>query len=196
MTSPSQPPLDLGPIDRVIPSSVLSIAHKIISRDLLLLGARVALGTIFFMSARTKVDGFLSIRDATYFLFEHEYALPLIPVRMGGGFRHLCRALVECAADFWAWIASQCLRHFVNDGDCPSLCLPKCVANPLELGRAGFACCVARWGSVVFRSLHGRKSDSAIGDLIGRLRCRIRLETNGKLGKTLASKLLCGVGLS
>ena len=31
------------------------------------------------MSARTKVDGFLSIRDATYFLFEHEYALPLIP---------------------------------------------------------------------------------------------------------------------
>ena len=79
MTSASQPPLDLGQIDRVIPSSVLAIAHKIVNRDLLLLGARVALGTIFFMSARTKVDGFLSIRDATYFLFEHEYALPLIP---------------------------------------------------------------------------------------------------------------------
>ena len=47
--------------------------------DGLLLGARVALGSIFWLSARTKVDGLFEIRDATYFLFENEYALPLIP---------------------------------------------------------------------------------------------------------------------
>lgn len=33
---------------------------------------------VFWQSARTKVDGF-SIKDSTYFLFEHVYALPLIP---------------------------------------------------------------------------------------------------------------------
>ncbi|MFN4059719.1 MAG: DoxX family protein [Paracoccus hibiscisoli] len=33
---------------------------------------------VFWQSGRTKVDG-LTIRDSTWFLFEHEYALPLIP---------------------------------------------------------------------------------------------------------------------
>lgn len=33
---------------------------------------------VFWQSARTKVDGF-AIKDSTWFLFEHEYALPLIP---------------------------------------------------------------------------------------------------------------------
>ena len=34
--------------------------------------------TVFFASGRTKVEGF-SIADSTWFLFAHEYALPLIP---------------------------------------------------------------------------------------------------------------------
>lgn len=33
---------------------------------------------VFFASGRTKVEG-LTIKPATWFLFEHEYALPLIP---------------------------------------------------------------------------------------------------------------------
>ncbi len=33
---------------------------------------------VFWQSGRTKVEGF-SIKDSTYFLFEHEFALPLIP---------------------------------------------------------------------------------------------------------------------
>lgn len=33
---------------------------------------------VFFASGRTKVEG-LTIKPATYFLFEQEYALPLIP---------------------------------------------------------------------------------------------------------------------
>ncbi|WP_414633636.1 DoxX family protein [Paracoccus marcusii] len=33
---------------------------------------------VFWQSGRTQVDG-LSIKDSTWFLFEHEYALPVIP---------------------------------------------------------------------------------------------------------------------
>jgi len=43
------------------------------------LGARVALGAIFFMSGRTKVEGFLTITDGTYALFRDEYKVPLLP---------------------------------------------------------------------------------------------------------------------
>lgn len=39
---------------------------------------RVVLGSVFFGSALTKVEGF-TISHSTFFLFEHEYALPLLP---------------------------------------------------------------------------------------------------------------------
>lgn len=39
---------------------------------------RVFPALVFWQSGRTKVEGF-SIRESTFFLFEHEYALPLIP---------------------------------------------------------------------------------------------------------------------
>lgn len=39
---------------------------------------RIFPALVFWQSGRTKVDG-LSINDSTWFLFEHEYALPLIP---------------------------------------------------------------------------------------------------------------------
>lgn len=49
-----------------------------IPQDLVTLAARAFPAMVFWQSARTKVDGF-SIKDSTYFLFEHVYALPLIP---------------------------------------------------------------------------------------------------------------------
>ncbi|ATJ83910.1 DoxX family protein [Halomonas beimenensis] len=39
---------------------------------------RVVLGSVFFGSALTKVEGF-ALSQSTFFLFEHEYALPLLP---------------------------------------------------------------------------------------------------------------------
>lgn len=51
---------------------------RFIPQDLVTLAARVFPAMVFWQSARTKVDGF-SIKDSTYFLFEHVYALPLIP---------------------------------------------------------------------------------------------------------------------
>jgi putative oxidoreductase len=46
--------------------------------DIALIAARVFVAMVFWNSARTKVDGF-SITDSTWFLFEHVYALPVIP---------------------------------------------------------------------------------------------------------------------
>jgi putative oxidoreductase len=46
--------------------------------DLVALVARIAPAMVYWQSARTKVDGF-TIKDSTYFLFEHVYALPVIP---------------------------------------------------------------------------------------------------------------------
>ena len=40
---------------------------------------RVFPALVFFQSGRTKVDGLFTIKDSTYFLFEYEYALPIVP---------------------------------------------------------------------------------------------------------------------
>jgi len=50
----------------------------LVPQDAVVLAARVFPAIVFWQSARTKVDGF-SIKDSTFFLFEHVYALPVIP---------------------------------------------------------------------------------------------------------------------
>lgn len=50
-----------------------------VPESILLLVARLGAAAIFFLSGRTKVDGFLHITDGTYTLFENDYALPLVP---------------------------------------------------------------------------------------------------------------------
>ena len=46
--------------------------------DVPALALRFFPAAVFFASGRTKMDGW-QIADSTWFLFEHEYALPLIP---------------------------------------------------------------------------------------------------------------------
>jgi len=50
-----------------------------ISHNFIALAARIAIAAIFFYSARTKVDGLLTIKDSTFLLFEEEYKVPLLP---------------------------------------------------------------------------------------------------------------------
>ncbi|MEO8175033.1 MAG: DoxX family protein [Sphingomicrobium sp.] len=45
----------------------------------LLLVARFGIAAVFFLSGRTKVDGWLHITPGTYELFRTDYALPLVP---------------------------------------------------------------------------------------------------------------------
>jgi putative oxidoreductase len=51
----------------------------LIDHRLLALVDRIAIGAIFFLSGRTKVEGFLSVTDGAYTLFREEYKVPLIP---------------------------------------------------------------------------------------------------------------------
>ncbi len=51
----------------------------LIPDSLLSLAARFSIAGIFFLSGRTKVDGFLTVTDGTYALFRDEFKVPLIP---------------------------------------------------------------------------------------------------------------------
>lgn len=51
---------------------------QLLPKALLLLIARLGIGAVFFLSGRTKVTGFLTIKPTTYELFRSEYALPLL----------------------------------------------------------------------------------------------------------------------
>jgi putative oxidoreductase len=55
-----------------------ALTHRI-PDSVLTLTARIAIASIFFMSGRTKVQGFLTVTDSAYSLFETEYRLPLVP---------------------------------------------------------------------------------------------------------------------
>lgn len=51
-----------------------ALAERLLPPDLFLLVARLGIASVFFLSGRTKVDGFLHITDSTYALFETEYS--------------------------------------------------------------------------------------------------------------------------
>ncbi|AIR61080.1 DoxX family protein [Cedecea neteri] len=53
--------------------------ERSVSDNVLLLIARVGVAAVFFLSGRTKVTGFMTLKPSTYELFRTEYALPLIP---------------------------------------------------------------------------------------------------------------------
>ncbi|MCA1749142.1 MAG: DoxX family protein [Sphingomonadales bacterium] len=40
---------------------------------------RTSIAAVFFLSGRTKVEGWFTLSDSTLFLFEHEYSVPLLP---------------------------------------------------------------------------------------------------------------------
>ena len=56
-----------------------ALAGRVLSPALLLLVQRLGIASIFFLSGRTKVEGLLTITDATYELFRGDYRLPLVP---------------------------------------------------------------------------------------------------------------------
>lgn len=47
--------------------------------SLVALIARFAAASVFWRSGQTKVEGFLQIKDTTFFLFREEYKVPLLP---------------------------------------------------------------------------------------------------------------------
>ncbi|WP_417599727.1 DoxX family protein [Pararhodobacter oceanensis] len=76
MTESSLNPAALGLRGRV--QALNALIGRLVPKDLVGLAARVFVAWVFFLSGQTKVEGF-AIADSTWFLFEHEYALPIIP---------------------------------------------------------------------------------------------------------------------
>ena len=60
-------------------SGASNVANRLLPETLLLLIARLGAGAIFFLSGRTKVEGWFTITDGTFDLFASDYALPFIP---------------------------------------------------------------------------------------------------------------------
>ena len=58
---------------------VVGLAERLLSPSLLLLVQRLGVASIFFLSGRTKVEGWFTLTDGTFELFRTDYALPLIP---------------------------------------------------------------------------------------------------------------------
>ncbi|MDN3553434.1 DoxX family protein [Halomonas almeriensis] len=72
--------------------------------DAVLLLMRLVLGSVFFLSALTKVDSG-GITQSTFFLFEHEYALPLIPAALAAYLATLAEFSLSLA--LWAGLATR-----------------------------------------------------------------------------------------
>lgn len=53
--------------------------ERLLPHDLLALVARLGIAAVFFLSGRTKVDGWLTVSDGAHALFRDEYRLPLLP---------------------------------------------------------------------------------------------------------------------
>ena len=73
MASKTSAPAWLAPFD-----FVASAAQVFLPLSLLLLVQRLGIAAVFFMSGRTKVDGWLTVNDTAFELFRSEYALPLV----------------------------------------------------------------------------------------------------------------------
>jgi putative oxidoreductase len=56
-----------------------TLAERFLPPWLLLLVARVGIANVFWMSGRTKVEGLLTMKPSTLYLFEYEYKVPLLP---------------------------------------------------------------------------------------------------------------------
>ena len=56
-----------------------TLAERFLPPLLLLLVARVGIANVFWMSGRTKVEGLLTLKPSTLYLFEYEYKVPLLP---------------------------------------------------------------------------------------------------------------------
>jgi putative oxidoreductase len=55
-----------------------SAAATLLPPSVLLLVQRLGIAAVFFMSGRTKVDGWLTVNDSAFELFRSDYALPFV----------------------------------------------------------------------------------------------------------------------
>ena len=79
-------------------ASLRALLSRLLPQSLQLLIARFGIAAIFFLSGRTKVEGFMTIKASTYSLFQTDYALPFISPDLAAHLatyvEHLCPILL------------------------------------------------------------------------------------------------------
>ncbi|MEZ6028249.1 MAG: DoxX family protein [Hyphomonadaceae bacterium] len=58
---------------------LLRAPDRLVPEWLIALVCRLGIAGVFFLSARTKVDGVITLKEETFTLFRYEYNLPLLP---------------------------------------------------------------------------------------------------------------------
>lgn len=60
-------------------NSLAERLDALVGHSFLAMAARLGIGAVFFLSGRTKVDGFLTVNESAYTLFREDYKVPLLP---------------------------------------------------------------------------------------------------------------------
>ncbi len=68
---------------RALHNRAAAMLTSLISHDLLALAARFGIAGVFWLSGRTKVEGWLTVSDGAVALFADEYKVPLLPPELG-----------------------------------------------------------------------------------------------------------------
>jgi putative oxidoreductase len=68
---------------RALHNRAAAMLNSLISHDLLALAARLGIAGVFWLSGRTKVEGWLTVSDGAVALFADEYKVPLMPPELG-----------------------------------------------------------------------------------------------------------------
>ena len=103
--------------------------------SLVALLARVAAASVFWRSGQTKVEGFLHIKDTTFFLFREEYMVPLLPPDVAAYLTTICGARLFGLPRHRPRLAAFRTRPDRHDGSDPDLRLPRGLAGPHPLVR-------------------------------------------------------------
>ena len=85
------------------------VLQRWISHDLLALAARTALAAIFWLSGRTKVEGWWTVSDSAYELFRTEYRLPLITPELAAPRRPVPSTYFRSC---WCWACSRAAQRW------------------------------------------------------------------------------------
>jgi putative oxidoreductase len=75
------PPSVSGP--RALYNRAAAMLTSLIGHDLLALAARFGIAGVFWLSGRTKVEGWLTVSDSAVALFADEYKVPLLAPELG-----------------------------------------------------------------------------------------------------------------
>jgi len=68
---------------RALHNRVAATLTALIGNDLLALAARFGIAGVFWLSGRTKVEGWLTVSDSAVALFADEYKVPLLAPELG-----------------------------------------------------------------------------------------------------------------